>query len=411
MTKRVVITGLGVVSPIGTGKEAFWEAIQVGTCGISEITAFDTTDYKAKLAAEVKDFTPESFMEKREARRMDRFAQFAMAASQLCIEDSKIDLKTVDRDRFGIILGSGVGGLQTMAAEQTKLNEGGPRKVSPFMIPMIIVNMAPGLVAIRYGLKGTCSSAVTACASSTSSIGEAFRLIKHGYAERMLAGGSEAVITPLGVAGFTNMTALSTATDVSRASIPFDKERNGFIMGEGGAVLLLEEYEAAKARGAHIYCEILGYGSTCDAYHMTGPDPEAIGAARAMNEALQEGNIAPNQVSYINAHGTSTPPNDKMETMAIKSSLKEHAYQTPVSSTKGMTGHMLGAAGAVEGIVCALAIEQGFVPATINYQVPDEDCDLDYVPNQGRNASVEYTLNNSFGFGGHNVSLLFGHCK
>lgn len=413
MNKRVVITGMGVVSPIGSGVQEFWQNIKSGYCGIDVITAFDAGEFKAKLAAQVSDFSPEDYMEKRDARRMDRFCQFAVAAAKLCMDDAGLDeaaLEKLDRDRFGVMIGSGVGGLITMSAEQTKLIEGGPRKVSPLMIPMIIVNLAAGQVAIRYGLRGACSSVVTACASSNSAIGDAFRMIKHGYAERMLAGGSEAVITPLGVAGFINMTALSSAQDPKRASIPFDAERNGFIMGEGGGMLLLEEYEAARVRGAKIYAEVLGYGASCDAYHITAPEPDGRGAAHSMAEALREGNIVPEAVGYINAHGTSTPPNDKMETKAIKQVFGKSAYQTPVSSTKSMTGHMLGAAGAVEAIVCIQAIRDGFAPATIHLQKPDPDCDLDYVPNVGRACHIDYALSNSFGFGGHNVTLLFGKC-
>lgn len=410
MSRRVVVTGQGVISPIGNGKEAFWNALKIGENGIRPISSFDTTDYKAKLAAEVIDFEPTDYMEKKEARRMDRFCQFAVAAAKLCMEDAAIDLENIDRERFGVMIGSGVGGLQTMCLESAKLDSGGPRKVSPFMIPMIIVNLAPGHVAIRYGLKGHCASTVTACATSANTIGDAFRMIKDGYVDRMLAGGSEAVISPFGIAGFTNMTALCTSDDVERASIPFDKERSGFVMGEGGAVLLLEEYEMAKARGAKIYGEVLGYGSTCDAYHITAPDPEGYGAVRSMSEAIKESGILPENIDYINAHGTSTPLNDKMETEAIKALFGERAYKIPVSSTKSMTGHTLGAAGAMEGIVCLQAIEHGFVPPTINYRDVDLDCNLDYVPNVGREHTVNYALSNSFGFGGHNVTLLFGRC-
>lgn len=411
MKRRVVVTGMGVISPVGTGNEAFWNALKSGTCGIREIESFDTTEYKAKLAAEVQDFQPDEYMDKKAAKRMDRFCQFAVAAAELCMQDAKLDMETIDRDRFGVLVGSGVGGLQTMGAEQTKLNEGGPRKVSPFMIPMVIINLAAGHIAIRHGLNGHCSSVVTACATSANAIGDAFRMIKDGYADRMLAGGSEAVICPFGVAGFTNMTALCTKTDPTRASIPFDRERSGFVMGEGGAVLLLEEYEMAKARGAHIYGEVLGYGSTCDAYHITAPEPTGQGAVRAMTDAIREGAIQPNQVGYINAHGTSTPPNDKMETEAIKKVFGEYAYQIPVSSTKSMMGHTLGAAGAMESIVCLQAINDQFVPPTINYREADPDCDLDYVPNEGRDHPFSYALTNSFGFGGHNATLLFGRCS
>lgn len=415
MRRRVVISGIGAITPIGTGKEDFWQAVRRGDCGIAPIRSFDTETYKVKLAAEIPDFQAEEYMPKKVARRMDRFCQLAYAAAKLCIDDSALDtdsLSKEERNRFGVMVGSGVGGLETIEHNSDALLTEGNRKVSPFMIPMIIVNMAPAQISMAYKLHGPCQSTVTACASSTDAIGQAFRMIKDGYADRMITGGSEGAITPLGMAGFSNMTALSNSTDPSRASIPFDKERNGFVMGEGAAILLLEEYEMAKARGATIYAEVCGYGTTGDAYHMTAPDPEAEEAARAMREAMAEGSIAAEKIGYINAHGTSTPPNDKMETLAIKKALGEkNAYKVPVSSTKAMFGHLLGAAGGIESIICALAIHDSFVPATINYQQADPDCDLDYVPNQGRKQIVQYALNNSFGFGGHNSSLLFGYCE
>ncbi len=411
MKRRVVITGMGAVTPVGTGIDAFWNAIKAGQNGIAPITLFDTTGYKATLAAEVKDFAPEAYMSKKEARRMDRFCQFAMAASQLCFEDAGLDPLTLseeDRARFGIYYGSGIGGFDTMEKNACDLMSGGVRKVSPFMIPMVIINGAPGLISMRYQLKGPALSVVTACASSTDAIGLGFRLIKDGYTDRMLVGGSEAVITSLGVTGFTNMTALSTSADPDRASIPFDAERNGFIMGEGGAMLLIESLECAQARGARIYAEVLGYGSTADAHHITAPDPEARGAIAAMRSALTEASIAPERVGYINAHGTSTPPNDKMETAAIKGVFCDHAYRVPVSSTKSMTGHMLGAAGAIEAIVCALAIRDQFAPPTINLKTPDPDCDLDYLPQIGKQTPIEVAISNSFGFGGQNACLAIG---
>ncbi len=407
MNNRVVITGMGAVTPIGTGSAEFFAAAKAGKCGVSTIEAFDASDYKMRFACEVKDFNPELYMERKEARRYDRFCQFAVAAAELCVKDSCLDLSSVDLANFGIYIGSGVGGLQTIETESRKLLDKGPRGVSAFFIPMMIANMAAGNVAIRHGLRGPSSCAVTACASAASSIGEAFRLIKHGYAERMLAGGAEAAITPLGLSGFINITALSNAEDPNRASIPFDKERSGFVMGEGAGIVLLERYEDAVARGAHIYAEIVGFGSTSDAHHMTAPSPEGEGAARSMLEAMREGGVTAADVGYINAHGTGTPANDRAETFAIKAAFGEHAKSVAVSSTKSMIGHLLGAAGAVEAIICAYALEKGFLPPTINYMVPDPELDLDYVPNVGREKAIEYALSNSLGFGGHNASLLF----
>lgn len=406
MYKRVVITGLGAVTPIGIGKESFWQGVKEGKCGISTIEAFDVSDFKMKLAAEVKNFSPEDYMDKKDAKRYDRFCQFAMAAAELCLNDAGIDLEKVDKERFGIYIGSGVGGLITMERETLKLKEKGPRGVSAFLIPMMIANMGSGNVAVRYGLKGPNSCTVTACASGTSSIGEAFRLIKHGYAERMLAGGAEAVVTPLGLAGFINITALSNSEDPMRASIPFDAERTGFVMGEGSGIVLLEEYEAAKARGAHIYAEVKGFGLTSDAYHMTAPLPDGSGAARAMSDAIAEAGITSGDIDYINAHGTATPQNDKGETLAIKTALGAHAEKVAVSSSKSMFGHLLGAAGGVEAIITALAIQEGFAPPTINYKVPDPECALDVVPNVGRDMAINAALSNSFGFGGHNATVL-----
>ncbi len=407
MYKRVVITGMGVVSPIGCGLDNFWNGIKTGQCGIDEITAFDTTEFSVKLAAEIKDFNPNDYMEKKEAKRMDRFCQFAVAASQMAMDDSGLDLKDENIKRVGVIIGSGVGGINTIETELTKLHTKGPSKVSPFFIPMIISNMASGLVAIRFGVQGINMSVVTACASGANAIGESFRKIQTGLCDIMIAGGSEASITPATIAGFSAMSALCTSKDKNRASIPFDKERGGFVMGEGSGMLILEEYEHAKARGAHIYSEIVGYGATCDAYHMTTPEPNGYGAAAAILSAIEDAGIDREEIGYINAHGTSTPYNDKFETLAIKNVFGDYAYKIPVSSTKSMTGHLIGGAGAIEAIVSSKALEEGFLPATINHIVDDPDCDLDIIPNEGRNAEINYVLSNSLGFGGHNTTLLF----
>lgn len=408
MERRVVITGMGAITPVGNNVNDFWTSIKDGVCGINKITRFDTTDFKVDIAAEVKNFDATDYMDKKEARRMDRYCHYAMAASEEAINDSGLNLDDIDRDRFGVIIGSGVGGLETQENQTTILNESGPNRVSPFMVPMMIANMAAGHVSIKYGLKGPSSSIVTACASGTHSIGEAFRNIKYGYADYMLCGGAEATITRLAVAGFINITALTKNPDPKDASKPFDLNRDGFVLGEGSGIVILEDYEHAISRGAKIYAEVLGYGSTSDAYHMTAPEPEGKGAARAIKIALEEGKIQPEQVSYINAHGTSTTHNDRTETMAIKKALGDAAYKIPVSSTKGMTGHLLGAAGAIEAIVCAMAIKNSYIPATIGLKTPDPECNLDYVPNEGRNSNVEYVLSNSLGFGGHNGTLLLG---
>lgn len=407
MVNRVVITGMGALTPIGNDVNTYWHSIKQGKCGIDKITYFDTSNYKAKLAAEVKNFDVTDYMEKREARRMDRFTQFAMAASEEAIKDSGIDLEKICSERFGVIVGSGIGGLYTIEDEHTKLIEKGPNRVSPFFIPMVIGNMAAGNIAIKYGAKGICTSVVTACATASNTIGEAFRNIKNGFCDVIIAGGAESSITPLGVAGFISLTALSTSEDKARASIPFDKERDGFVMGEGAGILILESLEHALKRNAKIYGEIIGYGASCDAYHITLPDSNGDGAARAMKLAIEEAGIESSEISYINAHGTSTPANDKFETKAIKSVFGDYAYNIPVSSTKSMTGHLLGAAGAVEAIASIKALEEGFIPPTIGYRVPDEECDLDYVPNTGRRKELKYALSNSLGFGGHNASLVF----
>lgn len=405
--KRVVITGLGAITPIGNNVEEFWNGIKEGKCGIDEIKAFDTSNFKVKLAAEVKNYNQEDYFERREAKRLDKFSQYAIIAAREAWKDSKLDKEKENMERVGIVVGSGIGGIETIETENKKCIEKGPDRVSPMYIPMGILNMATGNVAIDIGAKGESLAMVTACASGTHCIGEAFRMIKHGYQDVMLAGGTEASITPLSIAGFTNIKALSKSEDKTRASIPFDKERNGFVMGEGAGIVILEELEHALARGAKIYAEIVGYGATSDAYHITSPAPGGEGGARAMKLAMKEANVNPEEITYINAHGTSTPLNDSCETQAIKTALgEENAKKIMVSSTKGHTGHLLGAAGGVEAIVCAKALEEGFVPATINYEVPDEECDLDIVPNEGRKTEVKYAISNSLGFGGHNSSIL-----
>ncbi len=411
MEHRVVITGMGAISPIGNTLEENWNSIKAGKCGIDEISSFDTTEQAVKLAGEVKGFEPTQYMEFKEAKRMSRFSQLAVAASVMAVEDAGLDLETVDKERFGVILGSGIGGLGDIEEGTLVLEHKGPKRISPLFIPMVISNMAAGNVAIRVGAKGICTSITTACASGTHSLGEAFRQVKYGYQDVMITGGAESSVTPLGVASFNAMTALSKATDKNRASIPFDAERSGFVMGEGSGVLIIESLEHALSRGAHIYAEIIGYGATCDAHHITTPAPDGEGGARAMELALKEAGIAKKEVSYINAHGTSTKYNDKFETAAIKTVFGEAAYNIPVSSTKSMTGHLLGAAGAVEAIYCAKAIEEDFIPATINLNVADPECDLDYVANEGRNAVVNYAMSNSLGFGGHNATIVLAKYK
>ena len=407
MDHRVVITGMGAVTPIGNNVEEFFRNVKAGVCGIDFITSFDTEAFAVKLAAVVKDFDPKLYIDFKETKRMDRFSQFAIAASSQAISDSKIDLESIDKDRFGVIVGSGIGGLENIEKEAKTLNDKGPRRVNPLFIPMIITNMAAGNIAIKFGAQGICTNIVTACATGTHSIGEAFRNIKHGYADVILAGGTEASITPLGIAGFSALTALSVSHDPLRASIPFDKDRDGFVMGEGAGILLMEEYEHAKARGAKIYAEIVGYGATADAYHITSPSPDGHGGAMSMKNAMKEAGITPKEISYVNAHGTSTPINDRLETMAMKAAFEDEAYNIPISSTKSMIGHLLGAAGAVEAVICIKAIDEGFIPATIGLLEVDEECDLDYVPNKGREASLSYVMTNSLGFGGHNASLIF----
>ena len=407
MKTRVVVTGLGVITPIGNDVDSFWNGIKNKEVGIGPITCFDAADFKCRLAAEVKDFDPKAYMDNKTARRMERFSQFAVAAAGQALAQSGLNMEQEDPFRVGVSIGSGIGSLQEIERGCKKLEEKGPSRVNPLMVPIMISNMAAGNVAIQYGMKGKCINVVTACATGTHSIGEAMRSIQYGEADVMLAGGTEAAITPIGIAGFSALTALCTNEDPKRASIPFDAERSGFVMGEGAAVLMLEEYGHAMARGAKIYAEVVGYGATCDAYHITAPAPNGEGGARAMAQALTDAGASPEQVGYINAHGTSTPLNDAGETAAVKTVFGDHAYKLAISSTKSMTGHMLGAAGAVEAMFCAMALHDGYLPATINYQVPDPACDLDVVPGHGRSADVRYAMSNSLGFGGHNGSLLF----
>ena len=404
--RRVVITGLGAVTPVGLTAEESWQAVQNGVCGIAPITQFDTTGRKVTLAAEVKGWDPTQRLSRGEARHMARFTQMAVAAAREAMQQAGFTPSEEEKDRCGVIVSSGIGGLSTTEAEHDKGLAKGWDRVSPFYIPTSISNMAAGQIAIDHGFRAVCSCPVTACAGGTYAVGDAFRSIRDGYTDVMLCGGTEASITPLAVGGFTSMKALSQSTDPSRASIPFDAERNGFVMGEGAGILLLEEMDHALARGAQIIAEVVGYGATCDAYHMTAPDPEGKGGAKAMAGAIADAGVLPEAVDYVNAHGTSTCLNDAGETLAIKAVFGERAKQLAVSSTKSMTGHMLGAAGAVEAIFTALALHDSFIPATINYQVADPACDLDVVPNEGRKQNIQYALSNSLGFGGHNGSLL-----
>lgn len=404
---RVVITGLGAVTPIGNNVEDFWQNSKNGNSGIDFIKSMDTSDLEVKVGGEVKDLKLEDYLDKKEIRRLDRFTQYALIASEEAIKDSNLDLENIDSDRFGVMVGSGIGGFHTHQSEFGNIHKKGPKKVSPMYIPMAIINAVAANVAIKYNARGICTSAVTACATGTNNIGDAFRHIKHGYADIMLCGASEASFTPIAIAGFNNMRALSTSQDPKRASIPFDKDRNGFVMGEGAGILVVESLEHAKKRNAKILGEIVGYGSTCDAYHITSPCLDGDGAYRAMRDALIDADISSDKISYINAHGTSTEINDKVETLAIKKALGDNYMNSYVSSTKSMTGHLLGAAGAIEAIVSIKAIEDNFVPATINYVNKDEECDLNLVVNEGKEADVEYTMSNSLGFGGHNGTLIF----
>ncbi len=406
MSRRVVVTGLGAVTPIGNGVEEFWKGLKEKKVGIGPISCFDTTEYKAKLAAEVKGFDPKQYMDPKAARRMERFCQFAVAAAKEAIMDAGLDIGKEDAYRIGVSVGSGIGSLQSIEREYKKLLDKGPARVNPLLVPLMISNMASGNVSIQFGLKGKSINVVTACATGTQSIGEAFRTIQHGEADVMIAGGTEASITPIGVAGFTALTALNTTDDPKRASIPFDKERGGFVMGEGSGIVVLEELGHALSRGARIYAELAGYGATSDAYHITAPAEDGSGAAKAMEYAIADAGVTPGQVDYINAHGTGTHLNDLGETRAIKAVLGNHAYEVKINSTKSMVGHLLGAAGGVEFIVCVKSIEESFVHATAGLEVDDPECDLDYTKGEGVAMDVNCVLSNSLGFGGHNASLL-----
>lgn len=407
MKRRVVITGAGVVSALGMGAENFWKAIKEGKNGISKVVGFDTTNYSTKVGAEIPNFEPTEYIERKEAKRMDRYAQFALVAAKMAMEQSGIDMEKTDRDRVGVIVGSGIGGIATFEDQYKILMEKGPGRVSPFYIPMMIPNMASGQIAIQFGARGFNECVITACATSTNALGDAFNVIMRGDADVMITGGSEAAITPMSYAGFCALRAMSTNEDPTKASRPFDANRDGFVMAEGGAVLILEELDHALSRGANILGEIIGYACTNDAYHITAPAPEGVGGARCMQLAIKNAGIDPSMVDYINAHGTSTDYNDKFETAAIKTVFGEHAKKVMISSTKSMTGHLLGAAGAIEAIISIRAIQDGFAPPTINYETPDPECDLDYVPNVGRVANIKYAISNSLGFGGHNATLVF----
>ncbi|MCD8121846.1 MAG: beta-ketoacyl-ACP synthase II [Clostridiales bacterium] len=406
MSRRVVVTGLGAITPIGNSVDEFWNGLKEKKVGIGPITYFDTTEYKAKLAAEVKDFDPKKYMDPKAARRMERFCQYAVAAAKEAIEDAGLDLEAEDPWRVGTSVGSGIGSLQATEREYTKLKEKGPGRVNPLLVPLMISNMAAGNISIQFGLKGKSLNVVTACATGTNSIGEAFRSIQYGEADVMVAGGTEASVTEIGVAGFTSLTALNTTTDPLRASIPFDKERNGFVMGEGAGIVILESLEHAQARGAKIYAEIAGYGSSSDAFHITSPCEDGSGAAKAMELAIADAGLTPEDVDYVNAHGTGTHANDVGETKAIKLAFGDHAYRLKVNSTKSMVGHLLGAAGGVEFITCVKSIEEGYVHATAGLTVDDPECDLDYVKGEGVAMDVNCAISNSLGFGGHNATLL-----
>lgn len=404
--RRVVITGLGALTPIGITADETWRSAKDGVCGIGEITLYDTVNQKVKIAGEVKNFQPENYIDKREARKLDRFTQLAIAAADQAFQDSGLVMEKENAYRCAVSVSSGIGGLGTIEAEHARGEQKGFDRVSPYFIPMCIANMGAAHIAIRTGFRGMVTCPVTACAGGTNAVGDAMRLIRAGYADVAICGGAESSITPLGMGGFTSMKALSESTDPNRASIPFDKERDGFVMGEGAAMLILESLEHAKERGAKIYGEVVGYGSTCDAYHITAPDPDGTAAQECMRQAIEDAKIKAEEIAYINAHGTSTPLNDKSETSAVKAVFGEHSKKLMISSTKSMTGHLLGASGAVEALLTTLALREGFVPPTVNYREPDEDCDLDVVPNIGRKADLRYALSNSLGFGGHNASLI-----
>lgn len=406
MAHRVVITGIGAVTPVGIGKDRFWAALARGESGVGPITRFDTSQFSTRIAAEVKDFDPLEYIGKKEAKRLDRFAQYALAASIMAVSDSALKISSENSQEIGVLVGSGIGGIQTLETQHQVLIEKGPDKVSPFFIPMLISNIASGQVSITLGIKGPNTCAVTACATGSHAIGDAFRILQRGEARAMIAGGAEAPITPLGLAGFCSLNALSRRNhEPTRASRPFDKDRDGFVMAEGAGVVVMETRESAETRGAHIYAEVIGYGMNGDAYHITAPDPEGDGAARAMLLAVQDARISPGDVDYINAHGTSTPLNDKVETLAIKRVFGDHARKISISSTKSMTGHVLGATGALEVIATILGMQHGIIPPTINLDASDPECDLDYVPNQARNRQIKIALSNSFGFGGHNAVI------
>ncbi len=404
--RRVVVTGVGAVTPVGNDIPTMWNSLINAECGIDFITRFDTTDFKVKVAAEVKNFDPTLYIEKKELRKTDLYCQYALAAASQAVDDSGIE-GNVEPNRFGVYVGAGIGGMNTFVDNTLALEKGGAKKVSPFFIPMMISNIAAGNIAIKFKAKGVCLPVVTACATGTHSIGEAYRAIKHGYADAIIAGGAEAAVSPLSVAGFTNCKALSVSGNPKRASIPFDKERNGFVIGEGAGIMVLEEYEHAVSRGARIYAEIAGYGNTCDAYHITAPDPTAEAPARAVGLAFEEAGVTESDSVYINAHGTSTPMNDKTETLAIKLALGERAKDINISSTKSMTGHMLGAAGGVEGVISALALKNSIIPPTVGYSVPDEECDLNYTPNKAVQKDITVAASTSLGFGGHNACIVF----
>lgn len=408
MKKRVVITGLGCVTSIGNGKDNFWNSIKNGVCGIDKVTRFDASNFQTQVVAEVKDFNGEEYINKKELKRMDRFSQYAVVASKMAVEDANLDLESIDRNKMGVIIGSGIGGIETIEEQHKILLNKGNKRVTPFFIPMMIVNMAEGQVSIYLGAKGPNTNVCTACASGAHSIGDAFKIIQRGDADIMVAGGSEAPITELSFSGFCNMKAMSTRNDDPKTSSrPFDKDRDGFVMGEGAGIVILEDLEQALKRNAKIYAEVVGYGLTSDAYHMTTPAEDGYGVTRSMIMALEDGNAPLDEVDYINAHGTSTPYNDRLETLAIKNVFKDKAYDLNVSSTKSMTGHLLGAAGAVEAIVCAMSIDDKFIPPTTNVQNLDEELDLDYVLDKGREKEVRYVMSNSLGFGGHNATLVF----
>ena len=406
--RRVVVTGIGMISPLGVGNEATWQGLVEGRSGIGPITKFDASAYSARIAGEVPDFHPENWIEKKEVKKSDTFIHYAIVAAQLAVDDAKLDTKAVDSDRMGVIIGSGIGGLPLIEEMHRKLIERGPARISPFFIPGLIVNLATGQISIRFNARGPSSAPATACATGAHAVGDAFKIIQRDEADIMFAGGSEAVVTPLAVGGFAAMRALSTRNDdPERASRPWDRTRDGFVMGEGSGVLILEEREHALARGASIYCELVGYGMTSDAYHITSPSEDGEGMVRVMRRAIKDAKLEPKDIHYINAHGTSTPVGDKIETRAIKSVFGEDAYKIAISSTKSMTGHLLGAAGGLESAISAMVVKTGIIPPTINYENPDPECDLDYVPNQARRAEVTNVLSNSFGFGGTNATLVF----